>query len=310
MFIIAEIGSNYKDLGDCLESISMAKACGADAAKFQLFSHKDMFGYGDQTPNLNHSWLPLLKEKADACGIEFMCTAFSPESLLLLDPYVYRHKIASSDLTHPELLETANKTGKPIYLSTGASSFNDIRKALSFFPKNRVTLLYCNSSYPAKQPTLHGIDLLKEEFGGTPGYSCHTTDYCAAVYAHKYHGAKVIEKHFKIADMDTPDAPHSLLPDDFKKMTMAIKESRLEKLFPHPAEIDMIKRHKRRLMAIVPINKGEAFRYQVNYGCYRSKSDDLEGLSGFVYNEVNGMISKKDLNPGDPITPQAIEKIT
>lgn len=310
-FIIAEVGSNWSSLEDCMTSISVAKQCGADAVKFQMFTSKEMFGFNPWPKAVDKSpikeWLPKLKEKADACGIELMCTAFSPEGLRYVDGFVNRHKLASSDLNYPDLLLAAADTEYPTYLSTGASSIGDIALALNLLG-SKVSLLYCVSSYPSTNVILSHIDKLRETFGVPVGYSCHTADYTTAVNAVRYHGATVIEKHFKLRDMDTPDAPHSLLPSDFKKMVQAIKEGKDKITFPHPSEIDMLKRHNRRLIATKPIGTGEALVYNQNFGCYRSLVDDLEGLSGFAYNKVNGKISTKDLKPGDAITPTSYER--
>lgn len=311
-FIIAEVGSNWSSFEDCKDSISMAKRCGADAVKFQMFNQTEMLGYGETSPlGVVPEWLPKLKEKADSCGIELMCTAFSPEGLKYVDQFISKHKIASSDLCYVDLLTAAKNTGRTFYLSTGASSLDDIQEALDNlqdgygFPS--MALLYCVSSYPSTNINLAHITVLRRRFDIPIGYSCHTSDWRTAVGAF-YHGASVIEKHFKLRDMDTPDSPHSILPEDFKKMCDAIKEGKDSITFPHPSEIDMLKRHKRRLIATKHICKGASLIYNENYGCYRSLVDDLEGMSGFAYNEVNGKLSAKDLKPGDPITPTSIER--
>lgn len=322
-FIIAEVGSNWKSLEDCLDSIASAKECGADAVKFQMYSAEELYGKTTEEVGcagqpgimdipiemkgiLNPAWLPKLKEKADSCGIELMVTAFSVSGLNYVDHFVSRHKIASSDLCYVELLSRAATTGRPIYLSMGASSLSDIDKALHYTGP-LTTLLYCVSSYPSTNINLAHITVLRRRFDIPIGYSCHTSDWRTAVGAF-YHGASVIEKHFKLRDMDTPDSPHSILPEDFKKMVDAIREGKDSITFPHPSEIDMLKRHNRRLIAVKPIGKGEALVYNQNYGCYRSLVDDLEGLSGFKYHEVNGKLSAKVLNPGDAITPTSIER--
>lgn len=312
-FIIAEVGSNFDSLEDCMSSIRIAKECGADAVKFQMYNHKDMYGHGQEMPlSCRPAWLPQLKEQASRYGIELMCTAFSVDALHYVNKFVSRHKIASSDLSYVDLLCAAAATGKPVILSTGASSFDDIRKALEYLDPSKTTLLYCVSAYPSQDVNLFHLNRLRAEFGLSTGYSCHTSDYMTAVVAATYHHAFTIEKHFKLKEMDTPDAPHSLLPDDFKKMVSLIRNDQyikavLEKK-PNPTEEAMYKRHKRRLVATKPVSKGEALIYNQNYGCYRSLVDDLEGLPSFAYNEVNGKLTTKDLKPGDPITPTSIER--
>src|SRR3990167_1071022 len=107
-FIIAEIGSNWTSFEEAKDSISFAKQAGADAVKFQAFRVEALYGFYDSqygehramggNGELPLEWLPKLKEKADACGIEFMCSAFSPELYDVVNPYVLVHKIASSEL--------------------------------------------------------------------------------------------------------------------------------------------------------------------------------------------------------------------
>ena len=106
---IAEVGSNWSTFDDCMRSISLAKACGADAVKFQAYSHEALYGKAagnyDAGNGMGYSiaelkgtlpleWLPKLKDKAHAFNIEFMCSAFSPELLDAVNPHVNIHKLA------------------------------------------------------------------------------------------------------------------------------------------------------------------------------------------------------------------------
>jgi sialic acid synthase SpsE len=324
-FIIAEVGSNWTSFEDAKDSITMAKNCGADACKFQLYTHEELYGIPGSPPTiingvptsefdtmpgqLPKDWLPKLKEKADACGIEFMCSAFSPELLRAVDPYVKRHKIASAELTYRELLEAAKATGKPILLSTGGSSLTDIQMALEVLKGADVTLMYCVSAYPAKNVNLFSIERLRHELDGEydVGYSCHTAEWYTPVAAVEYHSAAAIEKHFKLRDMDTPDSPHSLNPEQFKEMVDVIRGKADHICFPEPQERDMLQRHNRRLVATQDISPGQAFNYGKNFGCFRSLRDDSEGIHGFADQRVNGKTCKVALKAGDPITPGHIE---
>jgi N,N'-diacetyllegionaminate synthase len=316
-FIIAEVGSNWRDLRDAVESIGRAKACGADAVKFQAFTPEALFG--PLVPGLHlpdpHSlpieWLPKLKEKADACGIEFMCTAFSPELVAAVDPYVSVHKIASSDLSYPQLLQAVAKTGKPVLLSTGASSKTDIDEAVTWLDGAKTVLMYCVSAYPARQTCLATIDLLKKTYGaGSVGFSDHSTDVVGIPYeASTQYGIVALEKHFTaFPDVDTPDRPHSLTPDEFKLMTEHIRGTRRPVIAPEPEEKAMVLRHNRRLVATQDIGVGTVLKYGENYGAYRSLEDDTRGLSPFFWNHPKGPEGKrasvtiargKGIGPGD-----------
>lgn len=329
-FIIAEVGSNWTSFEDAMMSITLAKRCGADAVKFQMFEEIEMFGCDvdeqlrnnfyknnpdhkgwleikrDKPTPLPKDWIPKLKLKADSMGIEFMCTSFSPEGLLYLDPYVKRHKIASSDLPYPELLRTARATGKPIFLSTGGSSLTDIDLALRILDNGQVVLLYCVSNYPSRNVNLFHLDRLSDITQKPVGYSCHTTDWYTPVSAVKHHGAVVIEKHFKIRDMETPDAPHSLLPEDFKKMVDAIR-GEAACSFPDPQELEFQLKHKRRLIATSDILKGAILEYKGNFGVYRSLVEDAHGLTGFAADSVHGKTTTKDIKTGQSIGPGDFE---
>jgi len=302
IFIIAEVGSNFLSFEDAKNSISLAKQCGASAVKFQLFSPKDLYGQGSEDTLLPLDWIPKLKEKADACGIEWMCTAFSPLGVEAINPYVKRHKIASAEITHIGLLRAVRETKKPCIISIGAASHGDIALALNELGRDQISLLYCRANYPARNIDLRAIPKLRETFGINTGYSCHSSEYWPAVTACLHYGATILEKHFKIREMNTPDNPHSLLPEEFKKMVELIKSDPPIQM-PDPSEKEMLLKHKRRLIALSDINPGEVFEFGKNYGIYRSQIEDMHGLSGFAWEEINLKPAKKPLKFGDPIGP-------
>jgi N,N'-diacetyllegionaminate synthase len=277
-FIVAEVGSNWRNLEDCLHSIAMAKAAGADAVKFQAFTHEALYGRTDeylarveQDENLQGiakkariaaselplEWLPKLKEKADACQIELMCTAFSPELVDEVDKYVSIHKVASAELSHVRILERLRDKGKPVILSTGASGRADIESAIRTlqnpplcdhsvvdgsvccecggtveYDKGKylwdplpIVLMHCVAAYPAKDSKLERIEALRTVFSLPVGYSDHTTDFSLIpVLAANTMKACVIEKHFTdIPEVDTPDRPHSIDVEQFQTMVKRIR---------------------------------------------------------------------------------------
>lgn len=308
-YIIAEIGSNWVALEDCLNSIAQAKQAGADAVKFQLFDHHALFGTGDghkdaATPMMGAlpiEWIPKLEHKAHACGIDFLCSAFSPELLSAVNPYVSMHKVASAELTHVRVLERLRDFGKPVILSTGASGKQDIARALSVLDGLPVTLLYCVAAYPAQSVDFRMLDALKE-FGKPVGFSDHTLDYIEIPRMATLHGATVIEKHMTALGWDTPDRPHSLTVEQFKKMVQAIK-GELPFAWGHSEERDMIMRHNRRLIATRDIHKGQVIEENKNMGIYRSLKDDARGLSPWAIAKVHGHVATKDIKAGDAIGP-------
>jgi N,N'-diacetyllegionaminate synthase len=311
-YVIAEVGSNWTTFEHAKDSIALAAKCGADAVKFQLFTPDAMFGPGHENKNadyacpyLNPAWLPKLAEKAAACGIEFACTAFSPELVAAVDPYVAWHKVASSDCTWPQLLEAVAKTGKPIVMSVGASSLGDAQQALSTLHNaaSRTVVLYCVASYPARTVDLRVMDLMRERHWLT-GFSDHTLDIIGHPVDAARRGAVVIEKHFTaFPDLETPDRPHSLTPDEFRTMTDHIRGIRKPTIGPTPEEKAMLLRHNRRLVATRNVPAGERLAYGENYGAYRSLKDDAHGLIPFAWRQVEGKAATKAIKRGDSIGP-------
>jgi sialic acid synthase SpsE len=254
--IIAEIGSNWTCKQDIFDSITAAKDAGADCAKLQLYSHKELYGYdGPVMPGeIPRTWIPEFSLHCNRVGIEFMCTAFSPDGYRFIDPFVKRHNIASAENTDMHILETIKSLRKPVLMSTGGSSIEDIRRSLCTLDMDHqdVTLMYCVSAYPAKNIQLDGILKIDTTFPHSKiGYSCHSSEWITPVYANSYadwgnaKSLDVVEKHFKIRDMNTPDSPHSILPEDFKYMVAALRQV---VVYQHPdrQEADFIKYAKRR----------------------------------------------------------------
>jgi N,N'-diacetyllegionaminate synthase len=330
-FIIAEVGSNWRTLVDCLDSIRVAKECGADAVKFQAFNRAALYGpdglmvngewcpaqtYGKSMPGeLPLGWLPTLKAKADEAGIEFMCTAFSPELVAAVDPYVEVHKVASSDAAWPQLSLAVAMTGKPVLISLGAKSkaegFKAVEDLVGHLGRKNVFVLGCVASYPADYVDLREFGDYPSKWGDSDddyyregmrypkywdGLSDHTLGLTVAVDAARK-GVKVIEKHFTaFPDLDTPDRPHSLTPTQFKRMVDIIRGREVES-----EEKDMYLRHNRRLIATRDIAVGDILKYGSNYGAYRSLKDDTRGLSPFDWERVEGREASVSIARGDSI---------
>lgn len=322
-FIISEVGSNWLTLQDCLDSITASKHAGADAVKFQMFDYQSLYGfipkveievpnfwYGTDKHTVNKKplhggippeWLEPLWEKCRAQGIEFMCTPFSLESAQLINPYVNYHKVASSDLEYKELFELLHSFGKPVFFSTGGHTEEHIQRVLSLLGSVPSVILYCVSSYPARTTQLNLIPYLKDKFHNFVGFSDHSID----IFDHPRNavnlGAIVIEKHFKLKDMPTPDNPHSLNPEEFALMVKNIRQQHATKLLTHE-EQDMVLMYNRRLIAIADINEGDILQLGLNYGAFRSFTPNKGGLSAWLASEIDGKTSRLKLKQGDHIT--------
>lgn len=303
MKVIAEIGSNVKSLDDCIHSIKMAKHFDADIVKFQYFTSRDMFGYKGVCKNLlDKDDIPKLKEVADECGIEFMCTVFNPKVLKWLLPYINTIKIASSDMEYIELIDVALDSGKEIYLSTGGHTQEEISYILDYIiDKRKLTLFYCQAEYPTYRTDFRKLSM--EPFAKYPriGLSDHSKEIYLTALTAKMHSMVAIEKHVNFCGYtDTPDAGHSLNTEEFDMMVKAIRGDKPSS-FLSSGDQDMRLRHNRRLMATKAIKSGEMFIYNENFGAYRSTVDNIDGLSPVNYDKIDKTISDRDYEVGEPI---------
>lgn len=224
--IIADIGSNWFALDDCINSIY---ACNADIVKFQYFNGIKLYGSDIIMKEMKKEWLPALKNHCDLHGKEFMCSVFSHDDVEYIDKLVNIHKIASAEVTDENLLKAVAATGKPTLLSTGMAGYRQIETALKFFAPGQLTLMYCESEYPSKIHNLDNIEELEKEFGLEVGYSDHSIDiYQTPGTAVRFHEVPYLEKHFglkRIIDQKgTNDYKHSLNEHEFTKMIRYLKE--------------------------------------------------------------------------------------
>lgn len=241
MKIIAEVGSNFKTLEDCRNSIRIAKACGADYVKFQTYTHKELYGFdGDLKCE------PDLESLARVCRgerIGFMCTAFSSEGYRRVNELVKIHKVASSEITDLNLLATVNSFRKPVILSCGGATPTEIDAALFALRSCKVTLLYCVVAYPAKIVDFRHLDQLMDNYEDRCdfGYSDHSIDVLNIPKIARDRGCVIIEKHVNFTEhKDTPDAPHSLNTEEFHMMCRHLKGQ------VHATETHSGNAHKRR----------------------------------------------------------------
>lgn len=214
-YIIADIGANpngHMDLAKYM--IREAKKAGADCAKFQLWSKEKLFSKVVYDGNkelekqlddysFNYDQIRELKEYCDKIGITFGCTPCTPADVdFLVDELdVDFIKIGSSDLNNPLLLKQAASKDKPIILSTGLSTIQDINDALRCIYKlnHKIIIMYCVSLYPPKpnQITLAAIDMFNKDYNFPIGFSDHYIDETFSLAA-VAKGAAVIERHFTV----------------------------------------------------------------------------------------------------------------
>ena len=255
VFIIAELSANHNgSIQTAVETIRAAKRAGANAIKLQTYrpdtitldSHQKDFLIDDNSiwrgQNLYDlykkaytpwEWHPKLFEVAEEEGLICFSSPFDLTAVDLLEELnnpIY--KIASFEITDIPLIRYVASKGKPIIISTGIATDKDIKLALKACKdqgNNRVALLKCTSSYPAKieEANLMMIKDFRRRYKVISGLSDHTLGIVAPVVA-VTQGAKIIEKHFILEkSVGGPDASFSLDEKEFRKMVEAVRESEL-----------------------------------------------------------------------------------
>lgn len=248
--IIAEAGVNHNGSLEFAKKLALtAKNCGADIVKFQtakldllVSRHAHMADYQKKNIGTEMSQRDMLKkllltydeftELAAYCREIDMCflsTPFDVESIDFLEKLgCSMWKVPSGEITNRPYLERIARTRKKTILSTGMSTLDEVREALSVLEANgagEITLLHCTTQYPApfEEVNLNAMLTLRSEFGKAVGYSDHTAGIEIPIAAVAM-GAAVIEKHFTLDRyMEGPDHKASLEPDELQTMIRAIR---------------------------------------------------------------------------------------
>ncbi len=253
VFIIAELSANHGGSIDlAVDTIRAAKSAGADAIKLQTYTpdtitidvKKDDFKISHGTlwdekylHALYHEaytpweWHEKLFEVAKEEGLICFSSPFDHTAVDFLEGFhVPAYKIASFEITDIPLIRKVAALGKPIIISTGIATLEDIELAIDTCHKagNRdIVLLKCTSSYPApiEEANLSMIADFQRRFGVVPGLSDHTLGITVPTVSVAL-GAQVIEKHFILdKSIGGPDADFSLDLNEFKQMVTAVREA-------------------------------------------------------------------------------------
>ena len=324
-FIIAELSANHNgSLQTALDSIKAAKECGANAIKLQTYT-ADTLTLNSKNPdfmidggtlwdgkNLYElyqeaytpwEWHKELFDYARSLDIDIFSTPFDKSAVDFLEQFnPSAYKIASFEITDYELVRYTASKGKPIIISTGVATIDEIQDVVDIcrsVGNENIILLKCTSEYPAplNEANLKTISNMKETFGVEVGFSDHTLGIVAPVVAVTL-GAKVIEKHFIIdKSIGGADCGFSMDKKEFKQMVEAIRDA--EKLIGVVDYSLNEKRKKQRRFArslyiSSDIKKGEVFTLE-NIKSVRP----FYGLHPKYLNDILGKVAKKDYKFAD-----------
>ncbi len=334
VYIIAELSANHEQNFDlAVETIKAMKDAGADAVKLQTYTpdsltldsdkpwfqtRKDSLWAGQKMYDLYKKgetpwdWHEKLQRLANELGMDFFSSPFDLHSVDLLESInVPAYKIASMEITDIPLIKKCAETGKPIIISTGAAMEEDIDLAVKTCldaGNNQIALLKCTSAYPTpyNEVNLRQIVTLQKKYGVVVGLSDHTLGIEVPI-ASVVLGAKIIEKHFILSrDSNGLDKDFSLEPQEFKQMVTAIRnieQAMGDGSFEPTEKIKSAIKFRRSLFAVQDIKKGEMFTSDN----VRSLRPGL-GLHPKYYYDILGRKATKDIERGDPLSWDMIEK--
>jgi len=331
-YIIAEMSANHAgSIAYAKEIIHAAKEAGADCIKIQTYTadtmtidcHNEYFNITDGTwkgENLyglyQKAYTPWerqreLKEEAEKAGIDFFSTPFDKTSVDFLESIGMEfYKIASFELVDIPLIRYVASKGKPIIMSTGMGSLEEIEeavKAVRDTGNNQLALLRCASAYPAisDHMNLAAMKALKDKFDLPVGLSDHSLGSVGAVTAVAM-GGSIIEKHFCLdRKIKNPDSSFSMEPDEFAAMVRDVRsaERAIGTVSFGATESESGNLAFRRSIFVVEdIKAGEPLTEE-NIRIIRPSN----GLAPKYYEEVLGKKVTKDLKRGTPLQTEMIE---
>lgn len=331
VYVIAEMSANHAGkLENALEIVREAKKAGADCLKIQTYTADTLTldcdneyfrikgGLWDgyklydlykeaYTP---WEWQPVIKAECDKVGIDFLSTPFDKTAVDFLEEMgCEAYKIASFELVDIPLIEYAASRGKPMIISCGMGSLEEIEDAVEACRRmgnEQIVLLKCCSEYPANWDDMHlgNIPDMARRFGVPVGLSDHSMGSLAAVVGVSL-GACVVEKHVCISrKIKNPDSEFSMEMDEFAHMVQDIRAARRIAGGPDysltPGEMSSLV-FRRSLFAVEAIRKGEPFT-ESNIRSVRPSS----GVSPKFYRSLLGQKAVRNIESGTPLREEDI----
>jgi len=330
VYTIAEMSANHAgSLENALKIVHAAKEAGADCLKTQTYTADSLTidcdneyfriegGLWDgktlyelyteaATP---FEWQPEIKAECENVGIDYLSTPFDEAGVDFLESIgTEAYKVASFELVHIPLIRYIARKGKPMIVSCGMGSVEEIKDAIDAMtgeglPREKIILLKCTSEYPADAADMNLAtipDMIQRD-GVQVGLSDHSLGSLAPIVAVAL-GARVIEKHFTISrEIENPDSAFSTEPDEFSAMVEAIGQAVQASGKPTyevgPNEVSSLG-FRRSIFATQDIAAGDVFSSE-NIRIIRP----AQGVAPQVWPNIIGKRSKTRYRRGDPISP-------
>ncbi|HVX50532.1 MAG TPA: N-acetylneuraminate synthase family protein [Chitinophagaceae bacterium] len=328
--IIAEIAQAHDgSLGILHSYIDALASTGIDAVKFQThiaeaessiyepfrvkFSYEDntRYDYWKRMEFTAEQWAGI-KKHCEEKGLEFLSSPFSNMAVDLLENIgVKRYKVGSGEITNHLLLHRIGLTQKPVILSSGMSTWDELDEAVNFFRFKQidVSVLQCVSAYPSKpeQWGLNVIKQLKERYHIKTGYSDHSGDIYACLAAAAL-GAEIFEFHAVFDKrMFGPDAPASVTIDEIKKMTEGIKQVKTALQHAVTKSDNGMQAIKAIFEKSLALNQALKKGTVLQFHHLEAKKPKGYGVDAADYNSVIGKTLKADKQQWDFLQPGDIE---
>lgn len=326
VYIIAEMSANHGgSLENALTIVREAAKAGADCVKIQTYTADSITidcdseyfqihgGLWDgyklhdlyNEAGTPYEWHKAIKDECEKCGIDFLSTPFDPSAVDFLDGLgIEAYKIASFELNDIPLIEYAASKGKPMIMSCGMASLDDINDAINAcrnVGNDQIVLLKCCSEYPANWEDMHlgNIPDMRNKFGVPVGLSDHSFGSIGAIVAVAL-GAQIIEKHVKLEGIESADSEFSMTMKEFAKMVQDVKSAKSIAKGPDytlSAKEKSSTVFRRSLFAVKDINVGDEITTE-NVRSIRPSN----GIRPKYLKEMLGKKAKTALKYGEPIT--------
>jgi N-acetylneuraminate synthase len=334
VYFVAEAGSNHdRKLDQALRLIDVAAEAGADAVKFQTFRADRLYPRGAGTSDylavprsiydiihdleMPLEWLPRLAEHSAARGVDFLSTPFDEASADALAELVPAYKIASYEMTHHGLLQHCAKKGKPLIVSTGTATLDEVREmveAARAVGCRDLLVMQCTAKYPAPLTALNlrSMQTMARELNVLVGFSDHSREPLPAPMAAVALGAKMIEKHFTLDNhLPGPDHAYALEPHELAEVIRMVRA--VEKTLgsgvkePQPEELELRAFARRSVFTIAPIGAGQPLTFTNSAVLRRGKL--AAGAHPAEYVRLLGRKAGRPIETDSPISADLLEPL-